>query len=190
MPPPRKIDMLPEEFRDWLHETLKAGGWSGYARIADELNSKLLEAGFEISVGKSAVHEYGQEYREFVKYQEQASQWAADWMNDNGLEEEAQRHNVLFQMVTTLAFKVMQSQMTKDGDEIKPQDLHFIGKMLKDIMHSSGIREKLMEDERSRVAQKAKEEAAGDMEKAATQLGLTSETIEDIREKILFGGKR
>jgi hypothetical protein len=176
MPPPRKIDKLPEEFRDWLHQTLKDGGWSGYAKIAEDLNTKLQAAGYEVSIGKSAVHEYGQEYREFVKYQEQASQWAADWMNDNGLEEEAQRHNVLFQMVTTLAFKVMQSQMTKGGDEIKPQDLHFIGKMLKDIMHSSGIRQKLMDDERSRIAEEERaamasklDEAveAGDVEKEA-----------------------
>lgn len=176
MPPPRKIDLIPDEFRDWLHQALKEGGWSGYVKIAEDLTTKLQAAGYEVSISKSAVHEYGQEYREFVKYQEQASQWAADWMNDNGLEEEAQRHNVLFQMVTTLAFKVMQSQMTKGGDEIKPQDLHFIGKMLKDIMHSSGIRQKLMDDERVRIAEEERaamasklDEAveAGDVEKEA-----------------------
>jgi len=46
-------------------------------------------------------------------------------------------HNVLFQMITTLAFKVMKAQMTKEGDEINPQELHFLGRMLKDVMSSS-----------------------------------------------------
>ncbi|KPD10876.1 phage protein Gp27 family protein [Phaeobacter sp. 11ANDIMAR09] len=189
MPPPRKIDLMPEEFRDWLHQALKEGGWSGYTKIADDLNTKLQAAGYEVSIGKSAVHEYGQEYREFVKYQEQASQWAADWMNDNGLEEEAQRHNVLFQMVTTLAFKVMQSQMTKTGDEIKPQDLHFIGKMLKDIMHSSGIRQKLKDDERKRIEEDARKAAAAEMadnlDTASAEAGLSAKAAEALRNRVL-----
>jgi len=58
-------------------------------------------------------------------------------MEGNGLEDEAKRHNVLFQMITTLAFKVMKAQMTKEGDEINPQELHFLGRMLKDVMSSS-----------------------------------------------------
>ncbi|UWQ76817.1 DUF3486 family protein [Leisingera sp. M658] len=190
MPRPRKINMAPAEVRDWLKEALRDSGWSGYERITEDLNAKLQEEGIELQIGKSAVHEYGQEYREFVKYQEQASQWAESWMTDNGLEEEAQRHNVLFQMLTTLAFKFMQQEMGKENGEIDPRELHFIGKMMKDVMASSGIREKLMDDERGRIALKAKEEAAGDMAKAATQLGMTAETVEAIREQILFGGKR
>ncbi len=180
---------MPEEFRDWLHRALKEGGWSGYAKIADDLNTKLQAAGYEVSIGKSAVHEYGQEYREFVKHQELASQWAAGWMNENGLEEEAQRHNVLFQMVTTLAFKVMQSQMTKDGDEIDPKELHFIGKMLKDVMASSGIREKLMDDERGRIEAAARKAAAAEMaenlEAATEEAGLSPEAADFLRKKIL-----
>ena len=140
MPPPAKVELLPADLKAWLQETLKASGFSGYVQIADALNAKLEDAGLELRVGKSAVHKFGAAYEEFVKYQDEASNWAAEWMQDNGLEEEAQRHNVLFQMVTTLAFKVMQKQMVKDGDQIDPKELHFIGKMLKDIMSSSGMR--------------------------------------------------
>ena len=146
MPRPRKVDLMPEELRGWLKEELRARGFSDYEGLADDLNFRLEEAGMQLRIGKSAVHNFGQEYEEFVKYQEEASAWAAGWMNDNGLEEEAQRHNVLFQMITTLAFKVMQAQMTKQGGEIEPRELHFLGKMLKDVMSSSGIREKLVAD--------------------------------------------
>jgi predicted butyrate kinase (DUF1464 family) len=155
MPPPRKVDLLPPELKSFLQDALKQRGFAGYEDLADELNFMLEEEGLTLRIGKSALHSYGQEYSEFVKYQDEASSWAAEWMNDNGLEEEAQRHNILFQMITTLAFKVMQTQMSKDGKDIDPKELHFIGKMLKDVMSSSGIREKMKTDERARVADEA-----------------------------------
>jgi hypothetical protein len=158
MPPPRKVDLLPDELKSWLQEELRTRGFGGYEEIAEALNFRLEEAGLDLRIRKSALHAFGQEYEEFVKYQEQASAWAADWMQEQGLAEEAKRHNVLFQMITTLAFKVMQSQMLKEGGEIDPKELHFLGRMLKDVMHSAGIRESLITAERK--AQSEKLEAA------------------------------
>lgn len=155
MPPPRKVDLLPAEFREWLNAELVARGFGDYAGLAEDLNARLEAEGLELRIGKSALHVHGRDYEAFVKAQEQASAWAAGWMNENGLEEEAKRHNVLFQMVTTLAFKAMQSQMSREGDEIDPKELHFIGRLLKDVMSSSGMREKLVADERVRIAEEA-----------------------------------
>lgn len=185
MPAPRKVDLLPEKLRAWLKDELKARGFADYVELSEALNLRLEDEGEELRIGKSALHAFGQEYSEFVKYQDEASAWAADWMKDNGLEDEAQRHNVLFQMVTTLAFKSMQAQMMRKGDDIDPRELHFIGKMLKDIMASSGIREKMMEDERDRIAQEARESSAQVVEDRMVQLGLTSETAEAIKASIL-----
>ncbi|WPY94691.1 phage protein Gp27 family protein [Limimaricola variabilis] len=168
MPPPRKVDLLPPELKDWLQEELRARGFGGYEEIAESLNFRLEEAGSELRIRKSALHAFGAEYQEFVKFQDQASAWAADWMQDNGLEDEARRHNVLFQMITTLAFKVMQSQMLKQGEEIDPKELHFLGRLMKDVMASSGIRETMAREERK--AQAAKLDAAvasGDIDEDA-----------------------
>lgn len=185
MPPPRKVDRLPPELRNWLKETLVERGFGDYVAVTEELNFKLEEAGADLRIGKSAVHAFGQDYEEFVKYQDEASAWAVGWMQDNGLEEEAQRHNVLFQMITTLAFKVMKSQMGRDAEEIDPRDLHFIGRLMKDVMASSGIREKLTGDERARIAQEARESAASDIDARAKNLGLTSDTVAQIKQSIL-----
>lgn len=189
MPPPRKVDLLPADLKRYLQEALKARGFAGYEELAEDLNWRLEEAGQQLRIGKSALHAYGQEYAEFVKYQEEASAWAADWMNDNGLEEEAQRHNVLFQMITTLAFKVMQSQMTMDGKDINPQELHFLGRLMKDVMYSSGMREKLVADERARIAKEAREaaqtEAEERFEAVVTEAGLGDEVIARMRVKFL-----
>ncbi|SPH21000.1 hypothetical protein ASD8599_01741 [Ascidiaceihabitans donghaensis] len=173
MPPPRKIDLLPKELRDWLKAELEERGFAGYEDLAEALNFRLEAEGMDVRIGKSAIHSFGKEHAEFVKYQEQASAWAADWMQGNGLEEEAQRHNVLFQMITTLAFKVMQGQMTKKAEEIDPKELHFLGRMLKDVMSSSGIREKLMQDEREMVAREAREAERAELQDAL-QAGVAS----------------
>lgn len=158
MPPPRKIDLLPTELRQWLQEELRVSGFAGYEALAERLNFRLEEEGLELRIRKSAIHAYGVEYEAMVKAQEEASAWAVGWMQDEGLADEAKRHSVLFQMITTLAFKVMKSQAVKEGDEIDPKELHFLGKMLKDVMSSSGIREQTIAADRK--AQSAKLEAA------------------------------
>ncbi|WP_411836716.1 phage protein Gp27 family protein [Paracoccus sp. ME4] len=154
MPPPRKVDQLPPEIRAWLQDTLRERGFADYIAVTEELNDKLAEAGKVVTFHHATVHRFSQEYRAFVKTQETASAWAQEWMTENGLEEEAKRHNVLFQMVTALAFKAMEAKMEKDGDEIDPKELHFIGRMLKDIMASAGIRQSMMAAERKAQAER------------------------------------
>lgn len=154
MPPPRKIDLLPAEIRAWLQDELRARGFSQYEDVAEALNFRLEEAGLDLRIRKSAVHAWGADYQEFVRLQEQASGWAKEWLGDMGMEDQAQRQNVLFQMLTTLAFKVMQTEVQKTGDEISPQNLHFLARMMKDVMSSSGIVQAMQEKERKQMAAK------------------------------------
>ncbi len=158
MPPPRKIDLMPSEIRAWLQEELRARGFSQYEEVAEALNFRLEEAGLDLRIRKSAIHAWGSEYQEFVRLQEQASDWAKEWLGEMGMEDQAQRQNVLFQMLTTLAFKVMQAEVAKEGAEISPQNLHFLARMMKDVMSSSGIVQAMQDKERK--AQSAKLDAA------------------------------
>ncbi len=158
MPPPRKIDLLPQELRSWLQEELRARGFGQYEELAEALNFRLEEAGLDLRIRKSAIHAWGSEYQEFVKLQEQASDWAKEWLGDMGMQDQAQRQNVLFQMLTTLAFKVMQAEVSKEGAEISPQNLHFLARMMKDVMSSSGIVQAMQDKEKK--AQAAKLDAA------------------------------
>jgi len=171
MPPPRKIDLLPVELRAWLQEELRARGFGQYEDLAEALNFRLEEAGLDLRIRKSAIHDFGAEYREFVKLQEQASDRAKEWLGDMGMEDQAQRQNVLFQMLTTLAFKVMQAEVSKEGAEISPQNLHFLARMMKDVMSSSGIVQVMQDKERK--AQAAKLDAAAD----------AGEITEDFRQR-------
>lgn len=171
MPPPRKIDLLPPELRQWLQEELRARGFSQYEDLAEALNFRLEEAGLGLRIRKSAIHAWGSEYQEFVRLQEQATDWAKEWLGDMGMDDQAQRQNVLFQMLTTLAFKVMQAEVSKEGAEISPQNLHFLARMMKDVMSSSGIVQAMREKERK--------EQAGKLDAAVA----AGEVTEDFRQR-------
>ncbi len=165
MPPARKINLLPAELKGWLKAELVARGFGGYEDLSEALNFRLEEAGSELRIQKTALAEFGAEHREFVKLNEQAAAWTTDWMTSEGLQDEANRHNILFQMITALAFKVMQAQMLKSGEEIDPKELHFLGRMMKDVMASSGIREAILAGERKRQSEKLDAAvAAGDID--------------------------
>ena len=147
MPSPRKVDLLPTELRDWLRSELERRGFGDYEQLADDLNARLSAEGVSLTIQKSAIHAFGQEHRQFTKLQEEASAWAEEWFTSEGLEGEAKRHGVLFNMLSALAFKFMRGQMA-EGKDIDPKELHFVGRMMKDLMASSGMREKLLEEER------------------------------------------
>ncbi len=184
MPPPKKVDRLPAEIRDWLRQALKDAGFSGYERIADELNARLEAEGHELRLARASVQRFGQEYREFVRYQEEAGAWAAEWITEAGLADEANRHGVLFQMLTTLAFKYMKDQID-EGNEIDPKDLHLLGRMMKDIMASSGIREQIAEKERARIQAAERNRAAEAIESVGASQGMSAATVEAIKAEIL-----
>ncbi|PKP67547.1 MAG: hypothetical protein CVT86_01335 [Alphaproteobacteria bacterium HGW-Alphaproteobacteria-8] len=164
MPPRRKIDQLPEELRARIKEALRARGFAGYDELTAEINEWLEAEGLEITLGKSAVHSFGQEYEEFVKLQDEAGAWARDWVSENDVSDDAERQRVLFKMMTTIAFKVLKAQAKKEGDEIDPRELHFLGRMMKDVMQSSGIREQLMVKERARIVAEERAEAAAQLD--------------------------
>ena len=183
----RKIDLLPAALHDWLREELTGRGHSDYREITGALNTRIAEAGLEISVGKSAVIEYGAEHREFAKLQQEASGWAAEWIGEVGLEDEARRHSALFEMITTLAFKATKARFSQDGEDIQPRDLHFLGRMLKDLMASSGLREALSENERLRLAAQERRAGAERATTAAHRAGLSPEVAAAIRAAVEGG---
>lgn len=187
MPPRRKIDLLPAELRDWLKAELEQRGFAGYDEVHRALNDRLAEAGLGIGIGRAAVARYGAEHAEFVRFQAEASGWAAGWLDEAGLEEEARRQSVLFQMITTIAFKVLKSQMTREGDEIDPRDLQSLGRMMRDVMASSGLREVMSERERRRLADAERRAGAERADAVARGAGISPEVAAAIRAAVEGG---
>lgn len=181
MPPPRKIDLLPAELRRWLQEELKARGFAGYEELAEALNFRLEDEGFELRIGKSAIHAYGKEFQNYAAMQEQAQDEIRAFLEEASLKDEVDVTSALFQQLTTIQWRLQMAMA--DPDKLPdPRGIKDLTSALNNLIRSTSLRDE--------IAKSVRAEAADDVEKAATQLGMTAETVEAIREQILFGGKR
>lgn len=184
MPTPAKLDLIPDELRRWLAEELRNRGFADIVEVTDALNWRLQEAGLEVSVGKTAVGRFSKA----LKDQREAFSLAETLLSDLDISAEGELHKVLMQMIATSAVHMMQSVREDDG-HLEPKDLMALGRMLKDLMASSGMREKLLEGERARIAAEARAAAAAEVEQAldtaAAEDGLSDEVVAQLRRRFL-----
>lgn len=189
MPAPAKLDLIPDELRQWLKEELEQRGFGDIVDVTEALNFRLQEQGLELSVGKTAVGKFSKA----LKDQREAFTLAETLLSDMDIEAEGELHKVLMQMIATSAVHMMQS-VREDNGHLEPKDLMSLGRMLKDLMASSSMREKLLEDERKRVTREAKEAAEAEaaerfeeaMTVAETEGGLSEDRLSLMRKKFLW----
>jgi hypothetical protein len=177
MPSPRKIDQLPGELKDRLRRALIERGFADIVGVTDELNDWLEDEGLELTVGKTAVGKFSK----MLKDQADAFGLAETLMANSSIEREAEMHKALSHLTATSALQMIQT--IRDADEtLDPKSLAALAKMLKDLMASSGLREKLVEaDRRAREA-----EQAAKLE-AAVETGDIDETAARRAREIIFG---
>lgn len=180
MPRPRKLDLIPQELQARLKAALEQRGYADIVEVTEELNFWLEDAGLEITIGKSAVGEFSK----VLKDQRDAFNFAEVIMKDLDIEGESEMHKAIMQMIAVHAVKLMRK--ASDDEEVLPaKDLMALGKMLKEVMSSAGIREKMLADDEERVAKKARVEAAAAATKVAQQAGISEETVEAVKQSIL-----
>jgi len=184
MPPPKKLDLIPIELRQRLAVVLQERGFGDIVDVTEDLNFWLEEAGLEIRIGKSSVGEFSK----LLKDQREAFAIAETLLSDMDVEQESQMHKVLMQMIATAAFQMMQA-MSEKGEELDPKQLANLSRMLKDLMHSAGLREKMLDEDRKGIeteARKAAEsEMAGRLDEAIEEAGMSGERAAGIRNKVL-----
>lgn len=185
MPPPRKVDLLPAELKEWLTEALVKRGFADIIDVTEELNFRLEERGEELQLGKSAVGEFSKA----LKDQREAFSMAETLLGDMDVEAEGDMHKMLMQMIATSAVHMMRHVREGDG-HLEPKDLMSLARMLKDLMQSAGIREKLLAEERERVAEEARRaeraEQAKRLDAAASAGRINAEAAQAAREVMGF----
>lgn len=164
MPPPRKIDRLPSELRQKLNEELKRRNFSDYEQLAEDLAFWCEEQGIEIRIGKSAIHAYGQEMRDYVRMQEQAQDEIRAFLEQASMADEANAQKALFQQLTGIQWQ-MQKQMMVEGALPDPKGMKDLSTALNNLIRSTSLRDAIIKADRAEQAAKLDAAAAaGDID--------------------------
>jgi len=166
MPPKSKVLALPPEVKAWLDQALIENNFSQY----ELLSSALAERGH--SIGKSALHEYGQNFEGRLAAlrtaSEQAKAMVAAAPDDEGAVNEA--------LMRLVQEQIFNSLMAQDGKV----DLAKMAKAVAELGRASVVQKKWQAEVRERA-----ETAANAVEKIAKKGGLTADTVAEMRREIL-----
>jgi hypothetical protein len=169
MPPPRKVDLLPAELKGWLRDELIARGFADYEALAEDLNFRLEDAGLELRIQKSAIHAFGQDFRQYAEAQAVAQEEIRAFLQEASLQREVDVTSALFQQLTTIQWRLQ--MLMSDPDNLPdPRGMKDLTTALNNLIRSTDLREKLVAEERR--AQAARLDAAvasGDLNKEAAQ---------------------
>lgn len=166
MPPRSKVSGLPAEVKDWLDQSLVESNFSGY----ESLSAELAARGY--SIGKSALHSYGQNFEERLSALKVASEQARAVVAA-APDEEGAVNEALMRLVQEHLFKLLMSE----GNQI---DLPKVAKAVAELGRASVVQKKWQAEVRSKA-----EAAASQVEKIAKKGGLDAATVAEIRREIL-----
>lgn len=171
MPPPRKIDLLPPELRNWLHDELKERGFSGYEDLAESLNFRLEEEGLELRIGKTSLHAFGQEFRDYARLEMQVSDEAKAFLKELTLSEEVDVTSALHQQLTHLMWRVQMSMGKGDGDNLPAaKDVRDLSTALNNLLRSTQLKDIIVKaDRQAQAAKLADAVEAGDIDVEAAE---------------------
>ncbi|PZE13170.1 DUF3486 family protein [Pseudomonas solani] len=166
MPPRSKVAALPAEVKSWLDQVLVESNFSGY----EALSAELADRGY--SIGKSALHAYGQTFEDRLSRLRMASEQAKAVVTA-APDEEGAVNEALMRLVQEQLFNML---MAADGKV----DLPKVAKAVAELGRASVVQKKWQAEVRERA-----ESAAAKVEKIARKGGLTAETVDAIRREIL-----
>lgn len=171
MPPRSKVTQLPPEVKAWLDQALVENNFSGYELLSGE----LAERGY--SIGKSALHSYGQNFEERLSALKMASEQAKAIVTA-APDDEGSVNEALMRLVQEHLFKLLMSQ---DGKI----DLPKVAKAVAELGRASVVQKKWAAEVEVRNA--ALRDAADRVGAAAQARGLNAEEASFWREQVLKG---
>lgn len=169
MPARSKITQLPDDIRGELERKLITGGFSDYAA----LEIWLRDQGYEIS--RSAIHRFGQDFEAKCEAIRIATEQAKAIVTTVG-DDEGSMNEALIRLIQQLSFDILVKNQDADIAALLPK----MGVMVAKLSKASVDQKKWMAEVRGKAKTTA-EEVVREVRKS----GLTEETAEEIRKKIL-----
>ncbi len=181
-----KIQLLPEEIRSSLNVLIRSGDMT-QEDIRDAVNQMIEEAGLpaDAKISRSSFNRYAKRMEDMGQRLRQSREVAEVWISKLGQAPTSDVGKLLQEFVRTMAFetsmKMMEAAEGEEGEVISPKALGQLALVVQRIEQASMSSLKVEKEIRSAFAAEAAETA----EKIVKQAGLTTETAEDIKRKIL-----
>lgn len=166
------IRRLPRELREELDALLSDGRWT----IRD-ITAKLRELGAEVS--KSAVHRYSQDFERVARDIRLAREMAVAIGRELEAVPDGDAGRLAIESLQTLVLRA-RMQLANE-DELDIQELSFLSRAAKDLAAAL----KANVDTELKIRAKAAKDAADAATEVAKASGLSAETVDAIRERIL-----
>lgn len=165
------IQQLPKDIQDQVHRLIRDG------RTVDQITAKLQELDAEVS--RSSVGRYKQKYEASLKRYREAQEVAAVWVNKLGEDPKGDVGRLIAEMLKTVAFQTL-ADMGDQEAAPTPMDLHFIGRMIKDVEQAG----KIAADRELQIKRKLTELEAEAASEGAAGGGLDPATLERVRQHL------
>lgn len=183
MPAPSKLDQFfSAEDQAKLARFIHANP----AMSVDDFRDMLAEKGLD--VGRSTAHEYKRKIGQIGERMRKAQMLADSIASDiDEAEGEGRRHRALIEMTRTLIFEYQEKLLNGEAGDLDAKDFAFLGKAIKELAQGS----RLSQDFEIKIAEAAirrtKDAAVEVVESIAkaTEAGLSQETVEKIKARIL-----
>jgi hypothetical protein len=153
------------------------------AFTVDDLAAWLKSKGYDIS--RSAVGRYAKNIRaigERLRQSREVTEALAKEIGDAAVQ--GQQGRLLVEMARTLAWDLVM-KLQEGGAEVDTKDLAFIGKALAEMAKALRYDQDFELKLRERIERETREKAAAEVETTATEKGLSRETVEAIKARIL-----
>lgn len=173
MPSKPIIEQLPEEVREWLEKELVSRNFSGYLELTKVLNEHLASRGLELQVGRTALWSWGSAFEQRLAMIKQTAQQAAFMARELRDDEAA---------TADAALRVLQSKVFEFAlhENLDARTVNALSHAAADLARAGVVQKKHMAQVRARSEAVAKQ-----VEKQARAGGLSEQTVEDIKKKIL-----
>lgn len=168
MPPRSKVEGLPSAVKAWLDKALVEEGFTGYETLERELGAR----GF--TIGKSSLHRYGSEFERRLSALKLASEQARAVV-EAVPDDQNNMSEALNRVVQEKAFTML---VNMEGDP-KASFAGLARIAVETAEATTGLKKYRSEVKRRTQA------AAEEVTKAAKQGGLSAESVEEIRRKIM-----
>ena len=175
------VDRLPENLRAKLLEMLQNPAVT-QAEIVDAINA---EAGEQL-LSRSSMNRYAQRMKKFAEKNRQAKEIADAYIDKYGTDNRVKLGKVVNEQIRLAVFDLIGEieEIREDPDIKTPQIADMLYKLSRGLKELEAA-EKLNAERTESIRKAALAEAAEAVEQTAESIGLTAETVEIIKKRIL-----